>query len=306
MQSSLVPLFLLLAANTLPGAGLAAEYHLKSCGEGGGSLIDHVLCDPDHLVQPVNRRVVIEVLTRCGEKTGHMPLVFLAATLPHDGDAKPTTTPITTTTTGTKQSSGGGGEGDGEGSRGIAHLKELVVAANNLTTTPTPVILLVGVREQMAMWWSDSLNGVLTNATIQEAQQNASHFKDHQLFIDATVQVAWYLCQSSQGSVSSWPVRYITLTVTWIAFTVCFAALLLAIAVILIKVRIQAQKTREERNREEAGQRTSRLTFPRASDIHNWSHASFKSTGHVLLGTTDIVAVPPHDCTSTDNLLENC
>ncbi|XP_063870469.1 uncharacterized protein LOC135105815 isoform X3 [Scylla paramamosain] len=260
MQSSLVPLFLLLAANTLPGAGLAAEYHLKSCGEGGGSLIDHVLCDPDHLVQPVNRRVVIEVLTRCGEKTGHMPLVFLAATLPHDaGDAKPTTTPITTTTTGTKQSSGGGGEGDGEGSRGIAHLKELVVAANNLTTTPTPVILLVGVREQ-----------------------------------------------SSQGSVSSWPVRYITLTVTWIAFTVCFAALLLAIAVILIKVRIQAQKTREERNREEAGQRTSRLTFPRASDIHNWSHASFKSTGHVLLGTTDIVAVPPHDCTSTDNLLENC
>ncbi|XP_045101657.1 uncharacterized protein LOC123498539 isoform X2 [Portunus trituberculatus] len=303
MERLLAPLILLLATTTLPGLG--AEHQLESCGDGGGSLIDHVLCDPNHLVQPVNRQVFIEVLTRCGEDTGLRLLVFLAATLPHDtGDVEASTTPVTTTIMSTKQSSGDGSMG----SRGITHLKERVVAANNLTTTSSPVILLVGVKDQlkMATWWSDSLSGVLTTSTIQEAQKNASNFMDQQLFIDAIVHVACYLCQSVRGGGNSWSVQQIVLTATWIAFTVSFVVLLLAIAVILIKGRIDAQKYRAEKSKAEAGQRASIVTFARASDTHDWSRASFKSTGHVLLGTTDIKAVPPHDCTSTDNLLENC
>ncbi|MPC25665.1 hypothetical protein E2C01_018789 [Portunus trituberculatus] len=299
MERLLAPLILLLATTTLPGLG--AEHQLESCGDGGGSLIDHVLCDPNHLVQPVNRQVFIEVLTRCGEDTGLRLLVFLAATLPHDSDVEPSTTPVTTTVMSTKQSSGDGSMG----SRGITHLKERVVAANNLTTTSSPVILLVGVKDQlkMATWWSDSLSGVLTTSTIQEAQKNASNFMDQQLFIDAIVHVACYLCQQMNPAM---PRLTLTHAIRGPSESAAREGCKKTQAVILIKGRIDAQKYRAEKSKAEAGQRASIVTFARASDTHDWSRASFKSTGHVLLGTTDIKAVPPHDCTSTDNLLENC
>lgn len=306
MRHTLPPLILLTVTTTLRGLEVSLG-RLESCGRNGASHIDHALCDPDHLVSPEDSHNINELLKRCGDESGHVKvMVFLAANITlHDNVQATITNPTTTVTTGVIQHSGDGRGGDGDRAKDIDLLREQVVASNNLTTTSSSVILLVAIREpfQMVTWRSDpELHGEPMNTTMEEALQQANTSMDQQYFTSTVVHVAYYLCQSVPVS-SSRSQRYIILTVVWIAFLVAFIALLVTVAVVLIKVRYQAlAKARAEAELERA--QSQRRPAPRASGIQDFTMVSFKSTGHVLLGSTDITAVPAaQDCSSTDNLL---
>ncbi|KAG0694455.1 hypothetical protein GWK47_027236 [Chionoecetes opilio] len=147
-------------------AGLAAASDpLKPYGGGTVSLIDDVFSDPDHLVSPYDGHHIIQLLKTCGDQARHKVVVYLAANFTSNDNVKPTTTTSSTvsttvTTTAANPDSGGGGGARGRGQRWsrstvdevdgstvIIHLKELVVAANNLTNTNPSVILLVVIRK---------------------------------------------------------------------------------------------------------------------------------------------------------------
>lgn len=224
-------------------------------------------------------------------------------------------------------------DGDVDDRTSINLLKELVVASyklngssststtsktnndDNTSTSstafsPSSILLVVAIKDpfQVATWHSAALDGTLTRGAVEDVERRAGTPLDQQYFSSAVVHVAQELCQKSTRPRGSRALRDIALTVVWIAFVAAFFALLLTIVVALLRAHHRAGRSRRvEAGHEQVRRKESSRPFAitSTSEIQDLGAVYYKSSGKVLLATMDITAVPPHNCSSTDNLLHN-
>ncbi|XP_069942657.1 uncharacterized protein [Cherax quadricarinatus] len=252
-------------------------------------LQNNTICDPDHTLPDDTRLIMEDALTQCRRRAKvdvHL-IIFLLHSLMLQDDAV------------------------GESSIGMISsgydLLQAVVTAYDLTSKPH-VILIVAVNEpfQVEEWQSESLSYIISES---ERQQVLNSTRDlHQLlnhFTSSIFHTIQPFCEELSKSTEMYTIRWILMTITWIAFTAIFILGVVCIAVHFIKARRKAIKSL---GHGKAGHRVqfqgSRGSRPQSGDLRELTAVSYRSTGHVLLGTTDITAVTAHNCSSTDNLLE--
>ncbi|XP_042210817.1 uncharacterized protein LOC121858438 [Homarus americanus] len=249
------------------------------------------LCDPDRILSRMEYTEMAKKLKKCREDAGtdtHV-IVFLAANASFPDDS---------------------GKGDKiarvNTSSGERLLKKVVTSYD--LTNKSPVILVVAVKEpfQIVEWVSSSLTSVLAEEDRQVAMRAAGSIHEvHQHFSTSIFHTLHSFCEVIHWKHERYTTKWIILTVTWIVFVVAFLSGLVVIIICFIKARRSRFKNapppRPQGTERSNPGRTN--ANPLSGDMHELTTLSYRTTEHVLLGTTDITAVASHSCASTDNLL---
>nr|XP_045621082.1 uncharacterized protein LOC123772127 isoform X1 [Procambarus clarkii] len=247
-------------------------------------LQNNTICDPDHTLDEAMRAIMEETLTQCREKTSsHIPIiVFLADFLMFPDGADD---PILS----------------------VEDLLDALVTSYNLPAHPN-VILLVVVNKPFKIleWQSASLSSILPKEALQNVLEGTMAFHGVHDYFSSTIFHALHpLCEILRREGGTYTTKYIMLTVTWVVFVIVFGLGLVSIAIYFFKVHHSASKNQlhGEDIHNIRGSRGRSSTHPMSGDIRELTTVSYRSTGHVLLGTSDITALAVQNCASTDNLI---
>lgn len=249
------------------------------------ALHNQTICDPDHLLSPYHRLIMTKMLAKCSKEAvmNTRIIVFLAANLsfPDERTTKPEESPE-------------------------ERLLDMIVASYNLTSQSS-VVQVLAIKDQfkLALWQSPSLSSVLTNEARQEALNGANAIHNLHESLSASVsQYIFTLCKKIHRDAAGFTTEEIVLTIFWIVFSTFFVLGIIGAAIFFIRLRRSRFKSPQgnEDNVHSAPGQANASTL--SGDVNDINAVSYRSTGHVLLGTTDITAVSAQKCASTDNLLE--
>ncbi|XP_042859156.1 uncharacterized protein LOC122245282 [Penaeus japonicus] len=259
----------------------------RACVTHADNQLDDVkLCDPDNTLPYHNQMITSELLMMCEEEApeGAAVFLFLADTI---RDKQPNENQ------GTKDP--------------VDRLMERAVRFYNFTTQKAGVFMLVVQSPlQLKIWRSDALTEKIPEETLENAQINATLAYGSYKDFPSTVNVFIVeFCKNLKAGAE--PRRKLSatdfLTVTFVVFYV-------GITVTLTVLLVRACHTRQLDASSEAGGDLRSVPGrhlqqnPLSLELHEFgAMATYTSTGHILLSTTDVAAVNA-TCASTERLLD--
>ncbi|KAK3894239.1 hypothetical protein Pcinc_002001 [Petrolisthes cinctipes] len=310
------------------------------CGE-WNEHYNYYVCDPDHTLQYFDRQLVNDTAEHChvGARIENLRVVvFITASLPAFTDAAEEDTNNTNNggvmrnnetlymlDTGDERGNDGKQKTGGKTVAAVLHLEQQILRAynnnnNNNNTSPkqhSPTLFIIVTQKpfQVRVWASADVD--LSESEMRGAEEaaHASHAAHHHLHTALTLALV-SVCQSikQKGMNNYYNVHWVVLTVTWIFISLFFIGGLVCVALYLRqakKTRIRESQTYPEgevvglHQRASCSRHASTSPPPASGDLNSNSTVAYRSTGHVLLGTTDITALPSNRCSSTDHLLDS-
>ncbi|KAK4317462.1 hypothetical protein Pmani_011464 [Petrolisthes manimaculis] len=305
---------------------------------GCGKWTEHLhyyVCDPDHTLQDFDRQLVNDTAAHChvGARIENLRVVvFIKASLPAFTDTAEEDT-TNTNNVGVMRDNGTlymldtgderGKDGKQKTVTSVLHLEQQILRAynnnNNNNTSPeqhSPTLFIIVTQKpfQVRVWASADVD--LSESEMRGAEEvaHASHAAHHHLHTALTLALV-SVCQSiKEKGMNNYTVHWVAFTVTWIFISVFFIGGLVCVALYLRqakKTRIRESQTYPEGEVVGLHQRASCSRYastsppPASGDLNSNSAVAYRSTGHVLLGATDITALPSNRCSSTDHLLDS-
>lgn len=244
------------------------------------------LCDPDNTLPYPHKVMTAELLTMCEEDGPEGVAVFLLLidTLP-SRDTQPN---------------------ENQGATDpVDRLMKKAARFYNLTTQESAVLMLAVQNPlQVKIWRSEALLAKMPEATLENAKINATQsYASYKNFPSAVNMFVVELCKSLKDDekTRSWGATDVLL--------IAFVAFYIIIVITLTVLMVRAFRTRQLGTANEAGDLRSvpgrhLQQNPLSLELHEYgAMATYTSTGHILLSTTDVAAVNTA-CASTEHLLD--